>query len=208
MKKIFMIAIATMTAIAAFAQDHLEIKDFSIMPGESKTITLDLVSAKEEYVAFQCDIMLPEGLTINKNKRGAFLINFNAEEERADATSHTLSAAEQEDGTIRFLCYSTQNYTFLGTSGAIVDIPVTASSDMATGEYTIEIRNAMIAKDGHAENGSNVDLYVCKFTVGVPSGIESIDISSLSTRYNLVGQRVSNQAKGLLVAKGKKIVLK
>lgn len=206
MKKFFTLAFALVASVVAMAQDHLEIKDFSIMPGETKTVSMDLISAEADvYCAFQCDIVLPQGLGIVKTRRG-YDVDFNKEADRTSTKYHSLSFADQADGSIRVLVYSTTNEKIYDKDGALIDIPVTVDATMAPGEYEIKIANTLIAKDGKPENGSKVDSYICKVTIGDPTGINEMNASDIkSVSYNVAGQRVNENAKGIVISNGKKI---
>lgn len=145
-------SVSTFTRAAVFAATRavatsysLEALPFVLETEESKTVTLDLYNPGVEFTAFQCDIYLPEGLTIDKNRRGtAYNFTFNTDTERTDATYHTLSSALQEDGSVRVLCYSTASEIFLGEDGALLNIPVTADASLASGVYEFSIANTVL----------------------------------------------------------------
>ena len=136
------IPFATRAAVGGYS---LEVLPFVLEAEESKTVTLDLYNPGVEFTAFQCDIYLPEGLTIDKNRRGtAYNFTFNTDTERTDATYHTLSSALQEDGSVRVLCYSTASEIFLGEDGALLNIPVTADASLESGVYEFSIANTVL----------------------------------------------------------------
>lgn len=71
--------------------------DATVLKNSSTTLALQLKNSAD-ITAVQFDLALPEGMTLAQNAAGtAYDITF--EEERADATTHTLSSALQEDGT-------------------------------------------------------------------------------------------------------------
>lgn len=90
--------------------DALEIAPFVLSEdGDSKTLTMDLYNTTEDFTAFQCDLYLPEGITVNKNKKGtSYKISFNEDTERTDASCHTLSAALQRTGSSYHLLFHEQ----------------------------------------------------------------------------------------------------
>ncbi len=139
MKKLMMFMGAMLLALNASAQTTLKIEDFSISAGESKTITLDLDNPDVEAAAFQCDVYLPEGIEFQKNSRGKIALKFNTTTERTDASYHTLTSALQDDGALRIVCYSASADVFLGTSGALIDIPIVASETIATGKGELKV---------------------------------------------------------------------
>ena len=128
--------------------DALKVMPFTASIGEkSKIVTLDLFNTIEDFTAFQCDLYLPDGVTLNKNKRGtAYNISFNSDEERTDASCHTLSAAQQKDGAIRIICYSVNNDIFTGLEGAIVNLPLSTDNSIEAGAYNYCLKNVVITR--------------------------------------------------------------
>lgn len=109
--------------------------------GESLTMPL-MLKNKIDVAAMTFDIVMPEGVEIEKNSRGtAFLVTFDGVANRADASTHTLTSKPQADGSARILCYSASAEVFLGNTGAVLDFPVKVSADIKPGTYSIVIKN-------------------------------------------------------------------
>lgn len=133
--------------ISVNAEDKFYLPDFSIKAGETKQLAIqfesDNVSASNpnrlEYVAFQFDIYLPEGLTIVQEKE-KYHFTFNTD--RSD--DHTFTSAVQEDGAIRVAGASLTNAYFWGTSGDFVYFSVTAAEDF-TGSHEITMKRIMFS---------------------------------------------------------------
>ena len=62
MKKTIILFTAMVVALGAAATDRFYIEDFTISPGETRTVSI-LLDNEAEYTAFQSDLYLPEGLT-------------------------------------------------------------------------------------------------------------------------------------------------
>lgn len=132
---------------SANAEDKFYLPDFSIKAGETKQLAIqfesDNVSASNpdrlEYVAFQFDIYLPEGLTIVQEKEK---YNFTFNTDRID--DHTFTSAVQTDGAIRVASASLSNAYFWGTSGDFVYFSVTAAEDF-TGSHEIAMKTIMFS---------------------------------------------------------------
>jgi len=132
---------------AAAAGYSLDILPFVLEAEGSKTIALELTDPTESFTAFQCDLYLPEGISIETNNRGKYKFSFN--EERTEAAYHTLSGSLQADGAVRMLCYSTDSEVFLGTEGALIYIPLTADASLAAGVYEFSIASTVLTyQDG------------------------------------------------------------
>lgn len=134
MKRFVLLAIAIMTTLWSAATDRFYIEDFTISPGETRTISI-LLDNEVDYTAFQSDIYLPEGLSVEMD--GDYCVIDLSDRK---ARSHILNAAIQQDGAIRLLCYSGSVSPFKGTGGALVYMNIIASSDLV-GPKTILIKN-------------------------------------------------------------------
>ncbi len=130
MKKTIILLAAMVVSLGAAATDRFYIEDFTISPGETRTVNI-LLDNEAEYTAFQSDLYLPEGLTA---------ANF-ALTDRKNA-NHTLTATVLPDGGIRLLSYSLNLKTYSGNSGALVTFEVTASDDFE-GDATVAIRGTL-----------------------------------------------------------------
>lgn len=151
---------------ALSAEYSFDILPFVLEAEGTKTISLDLADPTESFTAFQCDLYLPEGISINKNKRGKYELSFN--EERTDASYHTLSGSLQADGAVRMLCYSTDSEVFLGTDGALINIPLTADAALKSGVYEFSIANTVLTY----QNGTKVEPVTYKGSIIVGDGGE------------------------------------
>ena len=108
--------------------------------------------------AFQCDIYLPEGITLQKNSKGKYEISLD--ENRKD--DHTITIAEQPDGAIRIVVASLSSSTFSGTEGTLFNMELLAAED-ASGEKNIAIKNVYISE----ANGKRHDLADAEATVAI-----------------------------------------
>lgn len=113
------VAVAT-TAMSADADNRFYVENFDIAPGETKTVSIVLDNTSD-YVAFQSDIYLPEGLTA---------ANWALSARKDD---HVSTTSNPGTGVTRFVAYSMSNKSFSGTSGALVTFEVTAADDLGVG---------------------------------------------------------------------------
>ncbi|MBO4851877.1 MAG: hypothetical protein J5529_13410 [Prevotella sp.] len=119
----YLITIAWL-ALASFAfADDFTITDFSINPGETKTVSIELNSIENSYVAFEFYLVLPEDLSIQKDEEGYLMAELND----TRINRHILEVSLMPDGTYHFLCYSNRNTLLKGTSGEIISLTVTAA---------------------------------------------------------------------------------
>lgn len=113
--------------------DYLRISNVETSRFASFNIPVYLEN-KSEITAFQCDIYMPEGVNIKKNSRGNYAFTFGS---RTDLMCHVMSSAQLEDGAVRLICYSTNNYAFAGNEGLLFNIPVEVGGNTGSFEYSI-----------------------------------------------------------------------
>ena len=197
---------------AVQATNKFYINDFNIKAGESKVLAIQLESNSVgsapnqlNYVAFQFDIYLPEGLKVDM-KRGKY--NFALTEARKD--DHTLTFADQADGAIRVIGASLSNAYFWETSGDFVTFSVTAEEDFA-GAKALYLKNIKFStKTGERSDLDDVTVNINNDA----SGIENISSESGQNGnvYNFQGQKLREDGNtnslphGLYIINGKKVV--
>ena len=113
------VAVAT-TAMSATADDRFYIENFDIAPGETKTVSIMLDNAGD-YVAFQSDVYIPEGLTAD---------NWTLTERKED---HSFSKSNPATGVTRIVAITLTNSSIKGNTGALVTFDVTAAEDLTVG---------------------------------------------------------------------------
>lgn len=99
-------------AAAEIHTDNLSIADYTCKRGETATVDVTLDNSMD-YVAFQADIIAPEGMTIVSIETG----------ERAEAT-HTLMQRRINDNTMRIALFDLNNSGFADNESAIIRITV------------------------------------------------------------------------------------
>ena len=108
------------TSLGTEHNDTAFIPDFKIAVGEAKQISLEL-SNETSFTAFQLDLVLPEGLTIQD---GSIRLSQRV-------SDHTVSAKSFSDGRTRIACLSLTNTPFSGNSGTLVSFTVIADKNIA-----------------------------------------------------------------------------
>mgnify|MGYP002658126326 CR=1 FL=1 len=141
--------------LASRAKDTFYIEPVNVVPGESKTITLNLDNS-QVFRGFQTDIELPEGLKIASKSNGNFDISLTDR----GSSSFSVSSNLMSDGSVRILGYSTQGESIKGNQGALVRISVRASSDFSGGY--IKLKNSIFSD----VNNRDVKLDNSKLFVG------------------------------------------
>jgi hypothetical protein len=171
MNKRIILAIASLLALVnqVSAEDKVTIKDFSISPGETKTVSIELES-DVVYAGFQFDLYLPEGITISE---------YSADNVRIPEST-SLTMTEQVDGSYRFLAAAMDLEEIKGASGGIVTITVSASIELKSGSLTGYLRNVKLSKvDGKGVTYSEISLPITVYVPGDASGNNDVDAGDI-----------------------------
>lgn len=136
MKRSIMLFLAIWVVLLCGATNRFFIEDFEISPGESLTVNI-LLDNDVEFTAFQADIYLPDGLTIEQDD-GDFIFDLTPRKAR----DHNIASHLQSDGSIRIMSYSPGINPYSGNSGALVSFNVTAATDFNEPE-SIQLKNIL-----------------------------------------------------------------
>ena len=140
-----------------------------------------------EITSFQFDVLLPEGLSFVKDEYDNAVITLD--ESRSSTRRHVISTRLQEDGKMRIICYSPQNSVFTGHDGAVLNISLTASTDMPTGKQHIEFHNmhlATVALDDYYIPLVKTTIEINEGALGDVDGDGDINVVDVTALVNLV----------------------
>ena len=111
------------------AADKIASSNFGISLGETKTFGIKLFNECTNYVGFQMDLTLPDGLTVNKS--GCSLTSRIIDE------NQELTIGKQGDNTYRLISTSFSLTPIDNTSGDLINVSITASDTYQGGNATI-----------------------------------------------------------------------
>lgn len=121
---------------ASTTDDKISLEESWMIKGEQQAINLQLTNASL-YTALQCDLFLPEGLTLARNEQSALQISLAG----SNAQSHIIESSPLSSGGIRIVAMSMQNVAF--SSNTIATLTISASAE-AVGQKTIEVKNVRL----------------------------------------------------------------
>ena len=127
----YFLTIAWLVMASQAMADDFTIADFSINPGETKTISIELNNTENSYIAFEFYLTFPEGISIPEDEDGYLMAELNSDR----INRHVLEVSKMDDGSYHFLCYSNRNNILKGTSGEIISLYVAASETAPLGNY-------------------------------------------------------------------------
>lgn len=179
MKKLFYTLMLSMVGMSQMLAAHTDTDVSAIdnvvyiapangVVGKEATLSVQLKNATANtVVGYQFDLILPEGMTA---------VSAAATTEREEAGhTHTFESSVPEGCDMRVLCYSTQNYTYAGTSGEIANIKIAIDGNMDAGSYPVILRSEALSFVGSTPT----------FDYDIVSTITVTDEASYDNNYTL-----------------------
>lgn len=164
-----------MLALAAKAETNLSIPETYIVPGAEIELPVYL-DADKDYLGFQTDMYLPEGVEFVLNRRGKPTVTLNSEE----IDDHTVSA-ELKDGFARFLVFSMTNSPLLEGNYRIMNVKVKIGETFK-GQSAGELTNSIFSYDPGNPDGIHLGDKpgATQYTLAVEVGALTFDKSELT----------------------------
>lgn len=186
-------------------ENVIYVEDATVEAGNSTTVVAKL-RTNVDAVAFQFDLVLPEGISLSGNTAAA------VRKAELETNQHQLVAAWLKSGACRVICYSLSNDQLKKMNGdaALIDIDVDAK--LSPGTYPVILRNVEIAQENGQKSKklSEVQTTITIQNGDVPTIIELTETKENTTddaTYNLLGQKVKELRRGQIgVKKGKKTI--
>ena len=181
------ITIVLLTWVSRTKADNLTVDPVSMKVGETKEVGIILLNPTNQYVAFQFDIDLPDGITIVDNDAGEPDITLN--EERI--CGHTLTVIKKGSNQYGILAYSFPVATFEGIDGALVYMTLKAEEKISEEALPMLIKSQVFtAKSGDEYKWTDISSAITVETnPGDANGdgvIDQMDIKA-SVNYIMTG---------------------
>ena len=166
--------------------DELVLSDFSISPGETKTISIALDNPTNDYIAFEFWMRLPDGVRIVYDDDDFLMATLNS----SRAERHELEVKEPDnDGVYHFLCYSNRNNTFKEKSGEIISLTVKCAEDAVDGSYEASLYNLIFSDPNKVQvdlPDVSFDITIVGVSPGDANGDGSISIADVAAVVNYI----------------------
>ena len=151
---------------AAETNDKIFIEDFELVNGEQQTINLQLTNTGQ-YTAFQCDIIMPEGLTIAEDEQQMPKVSINSN----NAQNHIVQANYVSSGALRLLVMSMNNKAFGNNGNDVVSLTIEANA-ATLGQKVINIENVRLVDVENRIESEAPDTQTTVDIVDAPTGIQ------------------------------------
>ena len=176
----------------------VSIEPFSITPGETKEVEVNLYSLYNDLSQAQFDLVLPKGLSVVGMNGEPDIMPGELVASGKRGFSHTIASAQREDGTVRVLCLSDNNTPFISNNGNIVRITVQADENLSGENCDLALSNIKLSRT----DASKVNVAGVKANVKVKDS--TTDINSIGNNgtqhvdiYRIDGVRTGKLNRGI-----------
>mgnify|MGYP002856192180 CR=1 FL=1 len=122
-KQLFLLGLVLAFAGTAQAADVLRVQDVEVVPGESVTLNIELDNETTNLMGWQCDIVLPDGLSLALKANGKPAATLG---DRFATTEHTISSSRLASGAYRFIATSMDGEAIPGNGGTLFTVTLLA----------------------------------------------------------------------------------
>ena len=205
MKKILLFCIVALFCGNAMAQS--KITGSAVTIEQKGTATLDLSIEGTQLAAIaQVSLKFPENISIAKNDKGKYKYTLG----ELCNEGHSATVKDKKDGSVLVLVQNNDGDPFEEISGVLISLPLEAAEGATLGDVEIQMSGIVIGTNDSPSVKLNTETEgTIKVTVTEATGINALNAEdSNEPVFNLAGQKVSKNYKGVIVKNGKKAVLK
>ena len=198
--KLFAAVVAAMIYGNVSAQT-ITASDVEIEAGGTANVTFTITSETKAALA-EFELTLPTGISIVFDEdEDDYVYELGS---AMTVKTHSATIKQKESGAYYVLVMNTSGKEFKAESGDYLTVTLKASDDAATGEAKME-KILLVALDESKMN--TVTEATFAVTVGGATGINGINADENDgAAYNLAGQKVGKNYKGIIVKNGKKVL--
>lgn len=164
---------------------YLTANSTTILKGNKVEVPI-YMNNSTSITSFQFDMYLPSGVTVATDNYGDYEIFIS--NDRTNERQHTVSAARQNDGAIRVLCYSPTNKNFSGSSGKVLTINLTTTSSASSGTYNAYLKGQILSTvnlDAYKPNDKSFSITVKNYMPGDVNGDGVVTVVDVTAAVSL-----------------------
>lgn len=174
--------------------DVLYVESAEAAAGQQVKLSIKMNNLVEAQ-GFQCDLYLPDGVTVVTDEDDFPLAELSQERTTTKKTDY-FNAVMQSDGALRFLCNSTKGYAFMGNEGEVATVVVEIGADVDEGTLPIILRDIRISDKqsvDHKVAYVKTTLTVSSYTLGDANNDGEISVSDFTAIANhILGNTPAN----------------
>jgi hypothetical protein len=197
--KLFFVGMAALVCSNVMAQ-KITAEAVTIAPGATEDLVFSVESEAAAALA-EFELKLPTGLTVSKEYEAGELMS---------ETHEVTISVKKKSGNTYVLIMSKEGDEFTAGSGKLISLKLTAAEDVAEGDYEIQMLKINLTSiEAKQMNAAEDETGVVKVTVGTADGINGIKAAeNQAPSFNLAGQQVNQNYKGVVIKNGKKALVK
>ena len=128
--RLFIMGVMLVCASITNATDILTVQDVKVASGKSTVLNIEMSNTTANLMGWQCDICLPEGLTLELKANGKPTATLG---DRFSSTEHTISSSCLNNGDYRFIATSMDGEAIPGTSGTLFTVTLKTDASLTPG---------------------------------------------------------------------------
>lgn len=147
----------------------------------------------DPFTAYQFDIVLPNGITLEKKADGKG-IKFT--KGKRCAGSRSISVTARDNNTYRVVCISTKNEVITGNDGALLTVYLVANENMGTKTCQAEIKNVIMTTPEEKQvnfDPTTVTITTKTLLLGDSNDDEFVNVTDLVATINYILGRPSDK---------------
>lgn len=162
LNRLFLLGLMLAFASIAQATNTLKVQGVEVAPGESVTLSIELDNEATNLMGWQCDIVLPEGLSLALKANGKPVAKLG---NRFSATEHTISSSRLANGAYRFIATSMDGEAIPETTGTLFTVTLQAEAALTQGTtLTGMVKNI----EFNTQDNQKLSFDDVVFTVAIP----------------------------------------
>ena len=196
--KLFFVGMAALVCSNVMAQ-KITAQAVTIAPEGTADLVFSVESESPAALA-EFELAFPEGLSVDMK-------NYDAGDIWNEGHGASIKT-KKKSGNTYVLIMSQDGEEFTAASGKLITLKLQATADIAEGDYEIKMEKINLTSLD-AKQMNTVEEDVIKVTVGAADGINGINAAeNQAPAFNLAGQQVNQNYKGVVIKNGKKTIVK
>ena len=161
---LFFMGLVLAYAGIAQAANTLKVRNVELAPGGSVTLNVELDNETTNLMGWQCDIVLPEGLSLELKSNGKPAATLGG---RFSTTGHSISSSRLANGAYRFIATSMDGEAIPGTTGTLFSVTLKADASVTAGAT---LTGTVTNIEFNTQDNKKKTLGDISFSVAIPGG--------------------------------------
>lgn len=167
LNRLFLIGLVLAFVGIAQAANTLKVQGVEVAPGESVTLSIELDNETTNLMGWQCDIVLPEGLSLalKANGKPAAMLGY-----RFSTTEHSISSSRLANGAYRFIATSMDGEAIPETTGTLFTVTLQADASVTPGA---RLTGKVVNIEFNTQDNQKLTIADVTFPITIPGGAEN-----------------------------------